>query len=249
MLLNYPLFPFSFNFLIIIYVMAAGLSIKSLRIKVSKNIGEVSALFYLPSKSEQVLVFAHGAGAGMKNKFMEQVSLRLAGLRIATLRFNFPYMEKGKKVPDPKPVCSAVINAAAEKASALCPKLPVFAGGKSFGGRMTSTAASEGKLENAKGIIFFGFPLHAPGKPSNERAEHLYKVNIPMLFLQGTRDSLASLDLLKPVVKKLGKRAELFIIEGADHSFHVRKDDKLTDGEVIELFCKEIKKWMENITL
>jgi predicted alpha/beta-hydrolase family hydrolase len=225
--------------------MENGLMKKSLRIKVSKSIGDVSALFYLPSKAEQVLVFAHGAGAGMKNKFMEHVSLALGELKIATLRFNFPYMEKGKKVPDPKPVCSAAISAAGEKASALCPMLPIFAGGKSFGGRMTSTASSEGMIENVKGIIFFGFPLHAPGKPSNERAEHLYKVNVPMLFLQGTRDSLASLDLLKPVVKKLGKKAELFIIEGADHSFHVPKDNKLTDSEVIELFCGEIKRWMD----
>ncbi|MCI0448308.1 MAG: dienelactone hydrolase family protein [Chlorobi bacterium] len=225
--------------------MGRGLAKKSLRIKVSKSIGDVSALFYLPSKAEQALVFAHGAGAGMKNKFMEQAALMLTEQGIATLRFNFPYMEKGKKVPDPKPVCFAAISTAVDKASALCPKLPLFAGGKSFGGRMTSTVASEGMIENMKGIIFFGFPLHAPGKPSNERAEHLYKVNIPMLFLQGTRDSLASLDLLKPVIKKLGKKAELFIIEGADHSFHVPKDNKITDSEVIELICKEIKRWME----
>lgn len=217
---------------------------KTLKIKVSPNIGDVSAMFYSPAKAEQVLVFAHGAGAGMKNKFMEQASLNLAELEIATLRFNFPYMEKGKKVPDTKPVCAAAIKAAVEKASKLCPKLPVFAGGKSFGGRMTSTAASEGLLQNVKGIVFFGFPLHPPGKPSNERAEHLYKVTIPMLFLQGSRDALATLDLLKPVIKKIGKNAELFLIEGADHSFHVSKEQKLKDSDVIEMMCKEIKRWL-----
>lgn len=220
---------------------------KSLRIKVSESIGDVSALFYLPKDAEFVLLFAHGAGAGMKNKFMEQVSISLAEKNIATIRFNFPYMEIGKKVPDKKSVCVETIKAAAEKSSKLCPKIPLFAGGKSFGGRMTSTAASEGNLPDVKGIVFFGFPLHAPGKPANERAEHLYKVNIPMLFLQGTRDALASLDLLKPVLKKIGKKAELFIVDGADHSFHVPKENKLKDSEVIELICTEIKKWFNSI--
>ncbi len=220
---------------------------KSLSINISKSIGNVSALFYLPDNAEYVLIFAHGAGVGMNNKFMEQISLSLADQKIATLRFNFPYMEKGKKMPDTKPVCSAAINAAVRKASKLSPDIPLFAGGKSFGGRMTSTAASEGMLSDVRGIVFFGFPLHAPGKPSNERAEHLYKVNIPMLFLQGTRDALASLDLLKPVCRKLGKKAELFIIEGADHSFHVSKEYNMKDSDVIELICKEVKRWMEGV--
>jgi len=216
---------------------------KSLKIKVSEKIGEVSLLYYSPADAKSIFVFAHGAGAGMKNKFMEQVSLLLAENGIAALRFNFPYMEKGKKVPDNKAICAATISAACEKASMLAPKLPLFAGGKSFGGRMTSTAASEGLILGVKGIVFFGFPLHAPGNPSNERAEHLYKVTIPMLFLQGTRDSLASLDLLKPVIKRIGKKAKLFIVEGADHSFHVPKDNKLKDKDVIELLCKEVKQW------
>lgn len=217
---------------------------KSLKIKISETTGNVSALFYSPDSAEQVLVFAHGAGAGMKNKSMEQISAALAEQGIATLRFNFPYMENGRKMPDTKPVCIAAIKAAVEKANKLCPGLPVFAGGKSFGGRMTSTAAADGKLDNVKGIIFFGFPLHAPGKPSNERAEHLYKVNIPMLFLQGTRDALASLDLLNPVIKKLGSKAKLFLIEGADHSFHCSKEYKLKDSEVIEMISKEVNRWM-----
>lgn len=219
---------------------------KSLKINVSETIGDVSALFYSPAKAESVMVFAHGAGAGMKNKFMEEVSVCLAGEGIATLRFNFPYMENGKKMPDTKPVCIAAIKAAVEKAGKLCPKLPVFGAGKSFGGRMTSTAASAGALDNIKGIIFFGFPLHAPGRPSNDRAEHLYSVNVPMLFLQGTRDALAELDLLKPVIKKISKSAELFTIEGADHSFHAKKEFNLKDKEIIEMICKEVKRWMES---
>jgi predicted alpha/beta-hydrolase family hydrolase len=218
---------------------------KSLKIKVSTAIGSVSALYYSHAKAKQILIFAHGAGAGMKNKFMEQASLCLAEHGIATLRFNFPYMENGKKVPDTKPVCTAAIKAAVEKAHKMNPKLPVFAGGKSFGGRMTSTAASEGLIPNVKGIIFFGFPLHAPGNPSNDRAEHLYKVEIPMLFLQGSRDALAALDLLKPVLKKIGKKAELFIVDGGDHSFHCLKEYGLKDSDAIEKLCKEVKRWMD----
>jgi uncharacterized protein len=228
-------------------IMTSNLIKKSLLIKVSESIGDVSALFYLPKKAEYIMTFAHGAGAGITNKFMEQAAITLAEEGIATLRFNFPYMESGKKVPDKKPVCFAAIKAAVDKAASLCPKLPIFSAGKSFGGRMTSTAASEYFIDSIKGIIFFGFPLHAPGKASNDRAEHLYKVNVPMLFLQGSRDALASLDMLKPVNKKLGKKAKLFIIEGADHSFHVPKTGKLNDTEVIKLMCGEVKKWMDTV--
>jgi len=227
--------------------MTTNLTKKSLRIKVSASIGDVSALFYSPKKAEYIMTFAHGAGAGITNKFMELVSLALAEEGIATLRFNFPYMESGRKVPDKKPVCFAAIKAAVDKAASLCPKLPLFSAGKSFGGRMTSTAASESLIDDVKGIIFFGFPLHAPGKASNERAEHLYKVKQQMLFHQGSRDSLASLDFLKPVCKKLGKKAELFIIEGADHSFHVPKANKLNDSQVIKLMCVKVKKWMDTV--
>lgn len=220
---------------------------KSLKIKISKEIGTVSALLYAPAKPKSILVFAHGAGAGIKNKFMETVALTLGELGIATLRFNFPYMEAGKKVPDRKPVSTASVAAAVNKASELYPRLSVFAGGKSFGGRMTSTAASEDLLPNIKGIVFFGFPLHAPGRPSSDRAAHLFEVKVPMLFLQGTRDALASYDLIKPLCKKLGKKATLYSIDGADHSFHVPKANKLTDPEVIKLICDEIKTWTEKI--
>ncbi len=225
--------------------MPSQLTEKYLKIKVSENIGTVSAIFYSRAEAKQVLVFAHGAGVGMKSKFMEQVSLSLAELGVATLRFNFPYMEKGKKVPDTKPVSTAAIKAAVERTAKLCPRLPLFAGGKSFGGRMTSTAASEGLLAGVKGIIFFGFPLHPPGKPSIERAEHLYNAGKPMLFIQGSRDSLASLDLLKSVIKKIGSKADLFVIEGGDHSFHCPKEYALKDSEVIEMLCKEVKRWID----
>lgn len=219
---------------------------KDVTIKVSDKIGNVSSIFYSPDKPKSVMVFAHGAGAGMKAKFMEAVSLALANRGIATLRFNFPYIENGKKIPDPKPVATSAVAAAVQKAVKLCPDIPVFGSGKSFGGRMTSTAASDGLVLDLKGIIFFGFPLHPPGKPSNERAEHLYKVNIPMLFLQGTRDALANMDLLKPVIKKIGKKAELFIIDGADHSFHIPKDYKLKDSEALEMMYDEVKRWTES---
>lgn len=227
--------------------MAKDFTKKSFKINVSKEIGDVSCIYYMPDKAEQILVFAHGAGAGMTNKSMEQFALALAERMIATLRFNFPYMENGKKVPDRKPVCTATIVAAVEKAKKLNPKLPLFAGGKSFGGRMTSTAASEGLLTDVKGIVFFGFPLHAPGKASNERAEHLYSVKIPMLFLQGTRDALASLEFLKPAIKKLGRKATLFIIDGADHSFNVPKDNKVKSSEVIGYICDEVKSRVSKI--
>lgn len=220
---------------------------KNFKIKVSGTIGEVSAMLYKPDGAGYALVFAHGAGAPMKSKSMEQIAVGLSEAGIATLRFNFPYIEKGKKVPDTKLVCIATIEAVVNKAAQLMPELPLFAGGKSFGGRMTSTAASEGKIENVKGIIFFGFPLHAPGRPSNDRAEHLYDVKQPMLFIQGTRDALASLDLLKPVIKKIGKKAELFIIQGADHSFHVSKENKMNDSEAVNLICNEVKTWMKSI--
>jgi len=231
-----------------------ALTKKSLKIKISKETGTVSALLYAPAKPKAILVFAHGAGAGIKNKFMETVAVTLGELGIATLRFNFPYMEAGKKVPDRKPVATTAVAAAVEKASELYPKLPVFAGGKSFGGRMTSTAASEDMLDDIKGIVFFGFPLHAPGKPSSDRAAHLFEVKVPMLFLQGTRDALASYDLMKQLCKKLGNlpaattvqagKSTLYTIEGADHSFHVPKDNKLSDPEVINMICNEIKSWI-----
>src|SRR6185437_12540899 len=181
---------------------------KSLRIDVGPSTS-VSALLTNPSDSRACLVFAHGAGAGMTHAFMADVAAGLAERGVATLRYQFPYMEKGGRRPDPPALAQAAVRAAVAEAARACPGLPLFAGGKSFGGRMTSQAQAKSALAGVRGLAFFGFPLHAAGQPSNTRAAHLADVHIPMLFLQGTRDKLAELDLLKPVVAQLGALATL----------------------------------------
>ena len=183
--------------------------------------GAVSALLTRPVQPRACFVFAHGAGAGMTHAFMAAVASGLAERNIATLRYQFPYMEKGSKRPDPPGIAHAAVRAAIAAAARHCPGLPLIAGGKSFGARMTSQAQARAPLANIIGLAFFGFPLHPAGKPSVERADHLNDVKIKMLFLQGTADKLAEVDLLKPVVKKLGTRASLHLLEAADHSFHV----------------------------
>src|SRR4051794_6450686 len=183
--------------------------------------GTVSALLLQPAKARACYVFAHGAGAGMRHASMEAIAAGLGERGIATLRYQFPYMEKGSKRPHPPAIPPAAVRAAVAAAAEHCAGLPLFAGGKSFGGRMTSQAQAKAPLDGVKGLAFFGFPLHPAGKPSAERAAHLSDVKIPMLFLQGTRDALADIDLLKPVVKGLGKRTTLHLTEAADHSFHV----------------------------
>ena len=205
--------------------------------------GEVSAIYVRPRNAKWLLVFAHGAGASMRHKFMQTASDKLANYGVATFRFNFPYMEKGKRGPDPQPILKKTVRSAVETASKLTDHLPLLAGGKSLGGRMTSMAAAENPLPNIKGQVFFGFPLHAPGRPTAERAEHLNDVNIPMLFLQGTRDNLANLELLKPVCQKLGKRATLHIVEGGDHSFHLPKSAGRPDEDVIDELARVVSQW------
>src|SRR5215471_833317 len=195
---------------------------QKLRIEVGKS-SSVSALLIRPDNARACFVFAHGAGAGMTHPSMEAVAHGLAARGIATLRYQFPYMEKGGKRPDPPALAQATVRAAVAEAAKACAGLPLIAGGKSFGGRMTSQAQAKAPLDGVKGLAFFGFPLHAAGKPSADRAAHLAEVKIPMLFLQGTRDALADLSLLKPVVKGLGRKAKLHVAEGADHSFHVLK--------------------------
>jgi len=213
----------------------------------TKSSGEVSAIYISPQNAKWLLVFAHGAGAGMHHKFMETASAKLADHRIATFRFNFPYMEKGKRSSDPQPILKKTIRSAVERASELSDGLPIIAGGKSLGGRMTSMAASENPIPNVRGLVFFGFPLHAPGKPSAERADHLKDVRIPILFLQGTRDNLADLKLLKPVCQKLGEKATLYIAEGGDHSFHLPKSAGRSDEEVIDELAKKVSEWSEKL--
>jgi predicted alpha/beta-hydrolase family hydrolase len=193
----------------------------------------VSGLWMLPQKAEAALVLAHGAGAGMNHPHMEALSLALEERKIATLRFQFGYMEQGKKRPDTPPQAMAAIGAAVKKARKLSGSLPLFAGGKSFGGRMTTNAAASGKISEIQGILCFGFPLHPPKKPSITRAEHLAKITVPTLFIQGTRDDLADLLLLKNVLKKYPKLFQLHIVDGADHSFSVLKSSGRTNKDAL----------------
>ncbi|KIU51939.1 MULTISPECIES: alpha/beta family hydrolase [Bradyrhizobium] len=204
----------------------------------------VSALLLRPAQARAAYVFAHGAGAGMTHPSMAAISEGLAERGIATLRYQFPYMEKGSKRPDPPAVAQATVRAAAAEAARHCGELPLFAGGKSFGGRMTSQAQAKAPLAGVRGLVFLGFPLHPAGKPSSERAAHLAEVKIPMLFLQGTRDALAELDLLEPVVKGLGSRATLHLVQEADHSFHVLKRSGRTDREVMAEVLDAFAAWV-----
>lgn len=204
---------------------------------------KVTGILIRPADATALFVFAHGAGAGMRHAFMESAAAALALRGIATFRYNFPYTESGSRRPDPKPVLLATVRSAVQRASALGGDLPLFAGGKSMGGRMTSAAAAAEPLAGVAGIIFFGFPLHPAGEPSNERAEHLSSVTVPMLFLQGTRDSLADLSLLKPEIRKLGKRATLYIVDEADHSFHVPKRTGRSDADVLAEIADAASGW------
>ncbi|MGB9172670.1 MAG: alpha/beta family hydrolase [Bradyrhizobium sp.] len=202
--------------------------------------GAVSALLVRPDAPRACFVFAHGAGAGMKHSFMEAFANGLGERSIASLRYQFPYVEKGSKRPDPPAVAQATVRAAAAKAAQIFPDLSLIAGGKSFGGRMTSQAQAAAPLPGVRGLAFVGFPLHPAGKPSTDRADHLAKVNIPMLFLQGSRDTLAEVALIEPVVKRLGPRAMLHLVDGADHSFHVLarsgRNDREALGEILDAF-------------
>jgi len=207
----------------------------------------VSALLIQPKDARACFVFAHGAGAGMTHSFMEQAAAGLAGRGIATLRYQFPYMEKGSKRPDSPVIAHAAVRAAVAEAARHCPGLPLIAGGKSFGGRMTSQAQAKAPLAGVRGLAFFGFPLHAAGKPSIDRADHLAEVHVPILFLQGTNDKLAELQLLKPVVEKLKPAATMHVIEAADHSFHVPARSGRNDREVMNEILDALAAWVRAI--
>ncbi len=217
-----------------------------LRIEVEGR-GEVSAVVVRPEKAKWMLVLGHGAGAGMWHPFMEAVAGELAQAGIATLRYQFPYMEGRRGAPDRPAVLMATVAAAVRAAEKAAPDLELLAGGKSMGGRMTSQAAAEGLLPGVRGLVFFGFPLHPPKRPGTKRAEHLAKVNVPMLFLQGTRDDLADLKLLKPICKKLEKRAALHVIETADHSFHVLKKSRRSDAKVLRELAEKTAEWAKGL--
>lgn len=211
--------------------MSSG-SIKKIKITVEKSV-RVSGLLQSPPAARACYVLAHGAGAGMDHPFMAAAAGELASRGVATLRYQFPYMERGSRRPDPPQLAQATVRAAAAKALDLLPRLPIVAGGKSFGGRMTSQAQARAPLQGVRGLAFLGFPLHPAGRPSQDRAEHLFEVQVPMLFIQGTHDALAHLDQLKPVCKKLGKRASLKLLRDADHSFHVPARSGRTDSQVL----------------
>ena len=214
------------------------------------NLPEVSAVWLRPAQENLLLVLAHGAGAGMNHPFLQNLAIELAAVGVATLRYQFPYVEQGHRVPDPPEVLTAVVRAAVTKATEMSPDLPVLAGGKSMGGRMTSQAAAGAppEFQKVKGLVFFGFPLHPPGRPGTKRAEHLAQVALPMLFLQGTRDKLAELNLLRPICANLGSRATLREIETADHSFHVLKTSGRTDAEVLRELAQSVSTWGQSIS-
>jgi predicted alpha/beta-hydrolase family hydrolase len=208
--------------------------------------GAVSALLLRPADTKWMLALAHGAGAGMSHPFLSALADRLAAVGVATLRYQFPYMEQRRRTPDPPAVATAAVAASVRAAAETAPGVPLLAGGKSFGGRMTSTAAAELGLEAVRGLVFFGFPLHPPKRPATKRGDHLSQVKQPMLFLQGTRDDLADLDLLRPICAKLGKRATLHVIDRADHSFHVPKKSGKTDGDVLKELVETTAEWAED---
>jgi predicted alpha/beta-hydrolase family hydrolase len=209
----------------------------------------VSGLLLAPADSRACYVLAHGAGAGMRHSFLATLSHALAARGIATLRYQFPYMENGSMRPDSPAIAHATVRAAVAEAARRFPAMPLVAGGKSFGGRMASQAQALEPLPSVRGIAFVGFPLHPAGKPSDERARHLDDVRIPMLFLQGTRDALADPALLRPIVARLGGRARLVEFDDADHSFHVRARSGRTDAEVLDGIAEALKAWVDEAIL
>lgn len=207
----------------------------------------VSALLQIPAGARAGYVLAHGAGAGMSHPFMASVADGLAERGIATLRYQFPYMEQRSKRPDTPKIAHAAVRAAVMEAARRLPDRPLFAGGKSFGGRMTSQAQAAAPLPGVRGLVFFGFPLHPPDKPSTDRATHLFDVQIPMLFLQGTRDEFAELSLLEPLCRELGARASLELFPDADHSFHVPARSGRTDADVRAAVLDKMADWVNRV--
>jgi len=219
---------------------------QSVTISVNEQI-RVSGLMQRPASAKTCLVLAHGAGAGMEHPFMAALAHDLEAIGIATLRFQFPYIEIRGKRPDPPALCHATIRAAVAAAHELEPSLPLLAGGKSFGGRMTSQAQAEIPLPHVGGLVFFGFPLHPAKQPSVDRGAHLSRVKIPMLFLQGTRDTLAELTLIEPLAERLGKLATLTLLEAADHSFHVPARSGRTDVQVRSEMLGSVATWADAV--
>lgn len=214
-----------------------------LQVNISSDIGQVSALLMLPPDAWLLYILAHGAGAGMRHRFLESVSAALADRGIGTLRYQFPYMEAGGRRPDPPRVLQATVRAAAAKAAEMASGLPLIAGGKSLGGRMTSAAAAAMPLPGVRGLVFLGFPLHPPGQPGTSRADHLDRVDIPMLFIQGTRDEFARLDLITDVTEQLEPNVTLHMVDDGDHSFGVLKRSGRAPAEVLSEITDAIAQW------
>ena len=219
----------------------------NLDIDVGDTVGKVSGILLHPPGAWAMYVLAHGAGAGMRHRFMESIAQALAARGIATLRYQFPDVKAGNRRPDPPGVLEATVRAAVAKARECTPDLPVIAGGKSLGGRMTSNAVARRPLEGVLGLAFLGFPLHPARQPAVTRAEHLDRVESPMLFLQGTRDDLADLELITSVCGRLGRKATLHVVEGADHSFSVLKRSGRSDTEVMESLADTIAEWCRGL--
>jgi predicted alpha/beta-hydrolase family hydrolase len=219
-----------------------------LRFQATDSTGEVTGLLIRPASAFALYVFAHGAGANMRHAFMESVAVKLAAAGVASFRYNFPYMEKGRGGPNPAPVLVKTVRSAVAEVARVAPGLPLFAGGKSMGGRMTSTAAAAQALPGVLGLAFFGFPLHAAGKPpSAERGAHLVDVGLPMLFLQGTRDKLADLSLLRPLLATCEPRPTLHAVDDADHGFHVPKRTGRTDEDVLDELVGVFAAWSREV--
>jgi predicted alpha/beta-hydrolase family hydrolase len=209
----------------------------------TESSGRVSGILEIPEGARSLYVFGHGAGAGMRHAFMEAAAEGLSRRGIATFRYHFPYMEAGRRGPNPQPVLLKTVRSAVAEAARLAPDLPLLAGGKSMGGRMTSLAAATDALPGVRGLVFFGFPLHAAGRPSAERGAHVADVGLPMLFLQGTRDKLADLELLRPLLQDVRPSPVLHVVEGADHGFHVPKRSGRTDAQVLDELCERVATW------
>jgi predicted alpha/beta-hydrolase family hydrolase len=207
----------------------------------------VSALLNLPPQARACYVLAHGAGAGMTHPSLEATAVGLAERGVATMRYQFPYMEAGGKRPDPPALAQATVRAAVAEAGHLTPELPLIAGGRSFGGRMTSQAQAAAPLPRVRGLAFLAFPLHPAGRPADDRAAHLFDVQIPMLFLQGTNDALADLQLLQPLVERLGPRATLKLFADADHSFHVPARSGRKDADVRRDILDALAQWIDTV--
>jgi predicted alpha/beta-hydrolase family hydrolase len=217
-----------------------------LRFVATPEKGEVSALLVVPKGASHLLVVGHGASTNMLHANLQTIAERMADVGIATFRYNFPYMEHGTG-RDSQAVCTATVRSAVAAARATAPKLPLLAGGHSFGGRMTSHAAAESALAGVSGLVFFAFPLHQPGKPDTKRAEHLSAVSVPMLFLSGTRDELANMDLLRPVCRQLGKLATLHALDTADHGFKTLKRSRKSEEDVFVEMARAVREWTSKL--